>query len=103
MFDDDIAMSVEQRGFELSLLFDLNDFDRNAVVAFGQRFDAVDDRRAVVVAVGEADGTHGLLQSQISLSRKGAKHAKFGRNVFRLRTSRLGGEYLFSMPHANIS
>jgi hypothetical protein len=56
MFDNHVAGMIEQRRFELALRFDVNDFDMDAVMAFGQGFDAVNNRRAVVVAVGEADG-----------------------------------------------
>ncbi|MGZ8445790.1 MAG: hypothetical protein ACXWXZ_20535, partial [Candidatus Binatia bacterium] len=40
---------IEQRRFELALWFDMQHVDMDAVMAFGQGFDAVNNRRAVVV------------------------------------------------------
>jgi len=38
---------------------DLNHLNFNAVAALGHRFDAVDDRGAVVIPIGKPHGSHG--------------------------------------------
>ena len=58
MFDDRIAPAIKQRRFELAVRFDMKHFDTDAIMELGHGFDAVDNRRAVVVAIGEADGAH---------------------------------------------
>ena len=59
MFDDRVAAVVEQTPLRKLTLFDVNNFDVDAIMALGHRFDAIDHRCAVVVAVGESDGAHG--------------------------------------------
>jgi len=58
VLDDHVAGIVERRGFELLAVLDLNDLNVDAVVLLGHRLDAIDDRRAVVVAVSKPNGPH---------------------------------------------
>ena len=59
VFDDDIAGVIEQRGFEFLLRLDVYDVYVHGIMALGHRLDAVDDRRAVVVALA-ARGENGF-------------------------------------------
>ena len=56
MLDEDVARTVEEGGLVLLRGLDADDVHLEVVVPAGHLLDAVDDRRAVHVAVGELDG-----------------------------------------------
>src|ERR1043166_4245848 len=58
VLDDDIARATEKRRFVFFRGFDLNDVDVEVVIASRHLPDAEDNRRPIVVAVGEPHASH---------------------------------------------
>src|SRR5882724_3663932 len=70
VLDDDVTGIIEQSRLEFPFRLNLNDFDMDAVVTLGHRFNAVDDRRAVVIAIGKPDGSHWLSKVKLERARR---------------------------------
>ena len=67
MFDDHVTGSVEESSFKGFGLFDLNHTYVQMVVPLRHFADGKDDRRPVVIAVGESDSLHAFLISTLTL------------------------------------
>src|SRR5262245_13083122 len=56
--DQHIGRIIEQRSLKLAIVFDPQSFDVDPIVFRAHFFDAVDDRRSIIVAIGDPDSIH---------------------------------------------
>ena len=58
MVNQHIGGVVEERSFELAVIFDLQNLNVDAIIFPAHFFDAVDDRSSVIVAIGDSHSVH---------------------------------------------